>query len=255
MNQSDLLNQWLAEERTAHIQGWDFSHIQGRYQEGTGLPWDYRKLVRQYLTPDARILDMDTGGGEFLLSLHHPYHLTSATEGYPPNAALCREVLAPLGIDFHEANGNAPLPFPAQSFDLVLNRHGDYLPDEVFRILKPGGIFLTQQVGAENDRDLVALLLDPVPPLPFPEQYLETARKKLEIAGFSIVEAMEAFPPIRFWDIGALVWFARIIEWEFPGFSVADCQRQLFQAQDILEQRGEIVGTTHRYLLAALKPA
>lgn len=88
---------------------------------------------------------------------------------------------------------------------------------------------MTQQVGAENDRDLAALLLDPLPPVPFPEQYLEAARRKLEIAGFSILEAQEAFPPVRFRDVGALVWFAGIIEWEFPGFSVAGCQRQLFQ--------------------------
>lgn len=254
MKQNDLLNQWLMEEQSAHIHGWDFSHIQGRYQEGAGLPWDYERLVRRYLAPDARILDMDTGGGEFLLSLHHPFHLTSATEAYPPNAALCREVLVPLGIDFHEAQGGGPLPFPARTFDLVLNRHGDYLPDEVFRILKPGGIFLTQQVGAENDRDLAALLLTPLPPAPFPEQHLEIAREKLEIAGFSILDAQEAFPPIQFLDVGALVWFARIIEWEFPGFSVADCQQQLFQAQELLDREGKILGTTHRYLLAAARP-
>ena len=253
MKQNDLLTTWLAEERAAHIHGWDFSHIQGRYQEGDGLPWDYGQLVRRCLRPGARLLDMDTGGGEFLLSLGHPHHLTSATEAYPPNVALCRETLTPLGIDFHEAEGGGPLPFPAETFDLVLNRHGDYLPGEVFRVLKPGGVFLTPQVGAENDRDLVELLLDPVPPLPFPEQHLETARRKLEDAGFSILEAREAFPPIRFRDVGALVWFARIIEWEFPGFSVEGCRRQLFRAQKILERKGEIVGTTHRYLLAGVR--
>lgn len=254
MKQNDLLKQWRVEEQSAHIHGWDFSHIQGRYQEGDGLPWDYGQLVRHYLTPEAHILDMDTGGGEFLLSLRHPCRLTSATEAYPPNAALCREVLVPLGIDFHEAEGGGPLPFPAQTFDLVLNRHGDYLPAEVFRILKPGGVFLTQQVGAENDRDLAALLLDPLPPVPFPEQHLDIAREKLERAGFSILDAQEAFPPIRFWDVGALVWFAKIIEWEFPGFSVESCQRQLLQAQEILEETGEILGTTHRYLLTATRP-
>ena len=43
---------------------------------------------------------LDTGGGEFLLSLHHPFQNTSATEGYPPNVQLCKETLLPLGIDF-----------------------------------------------------------------------------------------------------------------------------------------------------------
>lgn len=254
MEQNELLTQWLAEEQAAHIHGWDFSHIHGRYQEEEGLPWDYGRLVRQYLRPESRILDIDTGGGEFLLSLHHPHHLTSATEAYPPNVALCRETLTPLGIDFREADGADPLPFPDASFDMVLNRHGEYLPQEIARILKPGGIFITQQVGAENDRELVELLLPETPPLPFPKQYLSIAQEELEICGFSILDGQEAFPPIYFWDVGALVWFAHIIEWEFPGFSVETCLDGLHKAQMILEQRGVIEGKTHRFLLIAQRP-
>lgn len=254
MKQNELLTQWLAEEQAAHIHGWDFSHIYGRYEEDEDLPWDYSQVVRRYLRPEHHILDMDTGGGEFLLSLGHPYLLTSATEGYPPNAALCRETLLPLGIDFQEADGDGPLPFPNGSFDLVLNRHGDYLPEEVFRVLKPGDLFLTQQVGAENDRDLVELLLNPAPPLPFPGQYLSIARNDLKAAGFAILEAQEAYRSIRFRDVGALVWFAHIIEWEFSGFSVEACRDRLFHAQSILERDGEVKGMTHRFLLAAEKP-
>lgn len=254
MKQNELLTQWLAEEQAAHIHGWDFSHIYGRYQEGQDLPWDYEQLIRQYLRPESRILDIDTGGGEFLLSLGHPYYLTSVTESYPPNVALCRETLVPLGIDFHEADGADPLPFPDEFFDLVLNRHGEYIPQEISRILKPGGIFITQQVGAENDRELVELLLPEVPSLPFPKQYLSIAQNELEDCGLKTLEAQEAFRPIRFWDVGALVWFARIIEWEFPGFSVERCKQALFRAQDILEQDGVIEGQIHRYLLIVQKP-
>lgn len=254
MKQNERLTQWLAEEQAAHIHGWDFSYIQNRYEEEQDLPWDYGAAIRRFLRPEYRILDMDTGGGEFLLSLGHSYPLTAATEGYSPNAALCREVLLPLGVDFREADGGGPLPFPDGSFDLVLNRHGDYLPAEVFWVLKPGGVFLTQQVGAENDRDLVELLLDPVPPLPFPRQYLSIAREDLEAAGFTVTEAQDAYCPIRFWDVGALVWFARVIPWEFPGFSVETCRDRLFQAQSVLEQKGVIQGTIHRYFLAVEKP-
>lgn len=53
------------------------------------MPWDYENIVRSHLEETAALLDMDTGGGEFLLSLGHPPDKTSATEGYPPNAALC----------------------------------------------------------------------------------------------------------------------------------------------------------------------
>jgi len=252
MDRARLIEEWKAEERIAYIHGWDFSHISGRYTEQDDLPWDYRRVIGKYLTPDKRLLDIDTGGGEFLLSLNHPHDHTAATENYPPNVDLCRETLLPLGIDFRPGDGNDVLPFPDSSFDLVINRHGDFHPAEIYRVLKPGGIFVTQQVGAENDRELVELLCGDSP-LPFPEQYLSVTVRRFRNAGFSILEEAEAFRPIRFYDVGALVWFARIIQWEFPGFSVDTHLDRLLEAQKTLEQTGCLKGTIHRFLLVAQK--
>lgn len=253
MNRDELLKVWLQEERAAHIHGWDFSHIRGKYEEGRDLPWDYEEIVKRYLRPEAKLLDIDTGGGEFLLSLGHPCENLAATEYYPPNVELCQRKLLPLGIDFKAADGGGRLPFSDQSFDVVINRHGDFNPDEIWRVLKKGGVFITQQVGAENDRELVRLLLKNEPQLPFPRQYLRIARADFEDRGFVILEADEAFLPIRFWDVGALVWFARIIEWEFPDFNVRDCLENLYHAQRILERDGVIEGRSHRFLLVAQK--
>ena len=253
MNQNELIAFWREEEAIAHIHGWDFSHIAGRYTEETDLPWDYAALVRQYLTPQMKLLDVDTGGGEFLLSLGHPYENTAAAENYPPNVQLCRETLLPLGIDFKQSDGRGRLPWPENSFDLVLNRHGDYNPEDLYRVLKPGGLFLTQQVGAENDRELVELLLPWERALPFPDQYLGAACDKFQKAGFKILDAQECFRPIRFYDVGALVWFARIIEWEFPGFSVDRCLDGLQKAQRLVEEQGFVEGKIHRFLLIAQK--
>ena len=253
MDRTILWNQWLEEERIAHIHGWDFSHLDGRYEEEGDLPWDYRNTVQRYLRPDSRLLDLDTGGGEFLLSLGHSHALTAATEAYPPNVALCRETLSPLGIDFREANAAGPLPFADESFDLVINRHGDYSPAEIARVLKAGGIFVTQQVGAENDRELVELLLPTPPAPPCPRQYLRIAREDCRASGLTVLEGQEAFRPIRFYDVGALVWFAHIIEWEFPGFTVEGSRDQLMRLQAHLEERGMIEGRIHRFQLAARK--
>ena len=199
MNSEILREQWLAEEAVAHIHGWDFSHLDGRYTQDDTLPWDYKRAVLSALRPDSRILDMDTGGGEFLLSLNHPHHLTSAIENYPPNVELCKQTLLPLGIDFKGAAADGPLPFPDSTFDLVLNRHGSFDPKEVFRVLKPGGVFLTQQVGEDNDRELVELVL-PDLPLPYPGWSMEPVAKSLQSAGFAIETQDEAFAPIRFFD-------------------------------------------------------
>ena len=252
MNTNELIKRWKAEERIAHIHGWDFSHIAGRYTEEDDLPWDYREMILRHLKPEMKILDIDTGGGEFLLSLGHPHGNTAATENYPPNVELCREVLLPLCIDFRTADGGGKLPFDDGSFDMVINRHGDFNAEEIYRVLKPGGLFITQQVGAENDRELVALLCGETE-LPFPEQYLDITSRKFWDAGFEILEGQECFRPIRFFDVGALVWFAHIIEWEYPGFSVDTHLDRLLNAQRILEQNGSIDGRIHRFLLVAKK--
>lgn len=252
MNESKWIDAWKQEESVAHIHGWDFSHIAGRYTEETDLPWDYQRIVLNSLRPEMKLLDVDTGGGEFLLSLHHPYENTSAAEAYPPNVALCRETLLPLGIDFRAGDGKDPLPFDDAAFDIIINRHGDFNVKDVHRLLKDGGVFITEQVGAENDRELVELLLGKTE-LPFPEQYLDAARKRFRAAGFTILDAQECFRPIKFYDVGALVWFARIIEWEFPGFSVERCKARLLRAQEILAQNGVLEGRIHRFLLVCSK--
>ena len=252
MTREQLYTLWKAEEEIAHIHGWDFSHLDGRLQEPDPLPWDYRQIILSHLQPQWQLLDLDTGGGEFLLSLQHPYANTAATENYPPNVSLCRETLSPLGIDFRPANASEQLPFPDNRFDIVIDRHGDFCPWEIHRVLKPGGLFITQQVGAENDRELVTLLCGKTD-MPFPEQYLGLTSRKFQDAGFTILRGEEAFRPIRFFDVGALVWFARIIQWEFPNFSVDSHLENLLNAQKILEERGSIDGSIHRFLLVAQK--
>ena len=119
--------------------------------------------------------------------------------------------------------------------------------------MKAGGFFITQQVGSENDRELIDAVL-PGLEKPFSHNNLKEQREAFEKAGFNILKAEEAFPPIWFFDVGAFVWFAHIIEWEFPGFSVEKCFDRLLQLQKIIETDGKIEGTTHRYLIVAQKP-
>ena len=253
MNHDALREAWKREESIAVIQGWDFSHIHGRCEEEQDLPWDYDAVVRAHLRPDMKLLDYDTGGGEYLLSLNHPPQNTAATEGYPPNVELCRRKLIPLGIDLRACSDASRIPFSDQSFDLVINRHGDFDPVELCRILKTGGLFITQQVGDTNDRDLVRMIL-PEAQMPFPGHHLSVQRRAFVDAGFAILAADEAFGTIRFNDVGAFVWFAHIIEWEFPGFSVDRCFDNLLKMQVQIDAKGWIEGTTHRYLIVAQKP-
>ena len=87
----------------------------------------------------------------------------------------------------------------------------------------------------------------------FPHLNLTEQRKHFEDAGFEIVRAEEAYRSIKFYDVGAFVWFAHIIEWEFPNFSVDKCFEQLLKMQEMIDKDGRIEGTIHRYLIVAKK--
>ena len=237
----------------AHIHGWDFSHIYGRYSEEENLPWDFRTVINKYLKNNMKLLDMETGGGEFLLSLNHPKHNTSAIEGYQPNVELCKKVLLPLGIDFKEADGDEKIPFENEYFDIITNRHGAYNVTELKRVLKKDGIFITQQVGAENDRELVEMLLPKYKDLPYAEHYLNIKQQEISEQGFEILESGETFQPIKFFDTGALVWFAKIIEWEFPNFSVKSHLDNLYKIQEIIEANRVVEGRIHKFFIVSKK--
>lgn len=252
MNEEYLKKIWKQEEEIAHIHGWDFSHLHGRYEVENDLPWDYEKIVREYLANDMQMMDYDTGGGEFLLSLEHPFEKTFATEGYTPNVELCREKLLPLGINFKECNNPNNIPFEEDSFDIMINRHGGFVPIEIYRLLRKNGVFITEQVGGDNERDLVEMIL-PGTEKPFPDLNLKMQQMKFEEAGFKILRAEEVYRPIYFYDVGAFVWFAHIIEWEFPDFSVEKCFKQLLKMQEEIEKNGFVQGTIHRYLIVATK--
>ena len=249
MNAMELKTDWKREERAAFA-GWDFSHLDGRW-ESDPLPWDYAKIVRENLRATDRLLDIGTGGGEFLLSLGHSSALTSATEAYPPNVTLCRERLVPLGIELGVPK-DGELPFDDARFDLVIDRHEAYDPAEVLRVLKPGGRFITQQVGGENNRALSMRLIDGFTPA-FEDVTLEISTARLRTSGFRILHACEARPKLRFYDVGALVYFAKIIEWEFPGFAVETAFDRLLDCQREIEEKGFVESTEHRLLIVAQK--
>lgn len=253
MNKAELKAYWKSEEQKANMIGWNFSYIENRFESHENdLPWNFRDVINHYKHYNDRLLDIDTGGGEFLLSLAHSNSLLSATEGFPPNVSLCKEKLSSIGIDFHECTDYGNMPFSDKQFDIVINRHGNYNIKEIFRILKPGGLFITQQVGEDNDLELITRLL-PYTNKKFKGHNLKNQSDAFIQAGFKILEQNESYQPIKFYDTGALVWFAKIIEWEFIDFSVEKCFESLLSIEKEIKQNGFIKGNIHRFYLVARK--
>lgn len=247
-----LKEYWLSEEQQG-FKGWDFSYLDNRVIEEP-LPWNYDEIVRQYLNPDSILLDMGTGGGEYLLTLNHPYCNTYATEGYPPNFELCQNTLKPLGIDVRQVFGDSQLPFEDEIFDIIINRHESFDINEVYRLLKPNGVFITQQVGGLNNKELSKFLIRDFEEIISGDHNLKNNIELIQNKGFIILKSDEYFPTLKFLDVGAVVYFAKIIEWEFPNFSVEGCFQELCQLQKLIEQQGFIESKEHRFIIVAQKP-
>ncbi|MBD8497988.1 class I SAM-dependent methyltransferase [Paenibacillus sp. CAU 1523] len=251
MKTNEWKNLWkLEEEKT--FAGWDFSYIDGR-SEFQAEPWDYKATVLSYIHSSTTLLDMGTGGGEFLLSLSPPKGSTYATEAYLPNYELCKRTLPAHGIEVRRVIDDNELPYEDNFFDLVINRHEAYSVEEVRRILKPNGIFVTQQVGGLNNKELSTFLLGKTPEIVDQKFDLASSSKELSKAGFTIMDSREYFPRLKFFDVGALVYFAKIIEWEFPDFTVEKHFDKLCLLQAQVEQKGYVESMEHRFFLIARK--
>lgn len=251
MTDQELLERLHAEE-IEPFEGWDFSHLKGRVHEGQ-LSWDYTSIVREALPGAASLLDMGTGGGEFLSGLKPLPANTHATEGYAPNAPVARARLEPLGIQVHETRDDGRLPLPDETFALVINRHESYDPAEVRRVLRPGGRFITQQVGGKDGTDLNKLLKAPNPGFGMLDWDLEHARAQLETASFKVVKADEEFPLTSFTDVGAIAYYLKAIPWQIPDFTVNLYSDRLEGLEHRVQAEGSIKVRSHRFLLVAEK--
>jgi SAM-dependent methyltransferase len=180
-----------------------------------------------------------------------------------PNVGVAASRLIPLGIPvvaYAGAPDNAeqtpgsdtgPLPFRSETFDLVIDRHEAFGAAEVFRVLKPGGTFLTQQVGGENEAELnKALGVGP----PYKSPTLDAYVEQLVAPGFEVRQAREAFTCRRYLDIGAVAYFVKAIPWQFDEIDISRERAALRPIHDAIERHGSFHTHDHRLLFEAYRP-
>lgn len=213
-------------------------------------PWNYLALAKAATVKAHDILDVATGGGEIFASLAPFPGRATAVEGYAPNVAVARARLTPLGVSVFRGRTRTGMPFANEAFDLVLNRHGGFRPAEMHRILKPGGVFLTQQVGGDNLGDLVAEF---DAKLVRPEHTPSRVREDLIALGFEIRDVREWSGPVEFSDVGAIVYFLKAIPWVVEGFQMDRDLERLRKLQARLESGERLKFTYTRFLVEAEK--
>ena len=246
----DELRQWV--DRARDFSGWDFSEL-AIEDVDPGPPWDYLELAAELGRTAASALDLGTGGGERLASIRDrlPSRLV-ATEHWHVNAPIAASRLRPLGVEVIRASADhAPYPFRDGAFDLILDRHEALVPEEIPRLLRPGGHLVMQQVGPHNNREVQAAFPRYDAFASTRDEYLDGLRA----GGLSIEAFAEHHHRVAHRGIGPLAYYLAIIPWNIDAFDVVadfDALRSLAETAD--EQDRILVTQCHWYVVAS-KPS
>jgi SAM-dependent methyltransferase len=223
------LDDLLREAAALPVGGWDIDRLDDRIT--VQAPWSYDELVRASVRRASSLLDIGTGGGEWLAGYEPRPPLTVATESWAPNVTVAARRLRPLGAHVVHAEAAADneaqdadppggrLPFAAGAFEAVVDRNEAFVASEVLRVLAPGGSFVTEQAGPGCDDDLHELL-----GLPAPRRSRWDAERALaQLAAVGDVAEAHAGAGVAtraFADVGALAWWLRMVPWAVPGFEI-----------------------------------
>ena len=252
-------DQLMAEGLNLDVEAyWGAGFLPGRFCS-EDPSWSYKAIARAVLAKAESALDMGTGEGGVLASLAPLPKLTVAYEEWWPTVPAAWSRLRPLGVHLVIALGSKDnvagpdeddrpgVPFRSDAFDVVLNRHEAFDPVEVWRIIKPHGSFLTEQVGSDEAASIRTLLGLPVDA---PEWAAAVAVHQLEAAGMTIDELQEERLAMTFTDIGALIGYVRSLPWAYEDLGWANLQPRLQQLH-ALSQSKPIEAVAHRFVIMA----
>jgi len=237
------------DEEVGERRVWDFSSMQAEQEPA---PWDFMKIVPQYLKASDFVLDIGTGGGEKFLKLagyiakgigiDQSIEMVKMAQEHAERARISN-------ITFGQMQAEE-LAYPNEAFDVIVTRHAPVFHSEVVRVLKPNGYFLTQRVGAKHRQNLKDVF--GYHPQPKYANDNGTLIEQFESLGCRIVASGEY--NIRYWmkDIFSFIFWLK--GRDFPkGFSIERHWKQVSEAvEKYMTPRG-IETNAHRELLIVSK--
>lgn len=225
--------------------------------------WDYPALAREtVLRSRGAVLDIGTGSGDFFAGLG-PLPKGSAATETGPAFLTARRRLEPLGVDVRRAEpswtGDMLLPYFDGQYSVVLSRFSTIEPNEVGRVLEPGGTFLTEQV---DTRDGIALNRALGVPLGWDPDgvTIDVISDGLVASGLEIVEATEYAGTRTFKDLSSVLWYLRTAAWQVPDLAdlspaaVARHEAGLRALHMHFATGNELVDEAPRILVTARRP-
>jgi SAM-dependent methyltransferase len=241
----------IDEAERAPVTGWDFSFLDGRATEDRPS-WRYFDRVAERAGRVSSLLDLQAGTGHMVAALPQLPPLVVATEAYRPSVAFAARRIEPRGAHLIVTH-DAALPIRDGMFELVTSRHPvETYWREIAKVLRPGGTYFSQQVGPRSLRDLSEFLMGPLPA--GSQRDPELAAEAAASAGLVVTDLRQERPLTAFLDIGAVVYFFRLVVWTVPDFAVDRYLDRLRALHEQIERDGAFVTTSSRFLIEAVRP-
>jgi len=232
--------------RIGRRKGWDFSRMNTSHP---AMPWEYVSVVRSHLRATDTVIDIGTGGGERLLELSSDARQLLGVDPDPEMIGRARELAAGKGatsVHFETGTGAEVL----EQFDVVIDRHAPFETKVVHRLLRPGGRFVTQQVGEhnmKNVRDAFQLEANAFAPMST-EMFVQ--------AGFLVERFDEYDVDYVIRDMDSLVFWLQALDVAHSDFGGFDSEKDADAINRLLSSSltaDGVVTNEHRYLLLATK--
>lgn len=232
--------------------GWDFSEVNPRI-EASPNKWNFLEVIKDYVDKDTVLLDIGTGGGEFLLkvarSVGRAYGIDNQ-ESMIETAKKNLDEAEIYNVEFGVASSEK-LPFKDESFDVVICRHAPFSGEEVARALTTNGLFITQQV-RENDKENIKKVFGRGQAYgEETDALLDESVETLKEAGLEIIKR-DIYDITEYYSLEDLVF---LLKWTpiIPDFDGEKDRKNLEKLEEKYRTGKEIKTNASRFLIIAKK--
>lgn len=132
--------------------GWDFSKLDKRVNV-RNRKWDFVTVVKKYNTKNSILLDLGTGSGEKIISIAKNCKRACGIDNSKFMIAKAKQNVKLKNVEFKIGDNN-DIPYQNKTFDIITSRHAPINFKEAYRVMKEGGLLITQQVGERDKQNI-----------------------------------------------------------------------------------------------------
>lgn len=204
-----------------------------------------QEVLYKYIDDNTHLATISLDGGEFVASLNKLPPVTYAVEAQYDKAV---EKLADKSVKVTHLTDDGKLPFKDERIDVIISELANYDKYDLYRVVKPGGYILVDQVGSDNYREIMNIFL----PFKIKGRWdLKTSSKLLGDIGLEIIDEFEEYGFIRFNSIVSFIGFMKsITHVDVTHDRFMNFYGEVFKQ---INEKGYFELTTHRFMVVARK--